>query len=136
MTREFILTRTDFTSESTIGTLTHNGKHVCYILEDVVRGEDDAKVHGKTAIPRGRYEIVITPSPRFKKDLPRLLKVPGFAGILIHSGNSAADSEGCLITGSAKAKNWVSGSKVALAKLQTMLKTYLDAGEQCFITIR
>jgi len=57
------------------------------------------KVYAQTAIPTGKYQIVMTYSSKFKKVMPLLLNVPGFAGIRIHSGNTADDTEGCIITG-------------------------------------
>jgi len=81
------LVRHVFTPRSTIGSLYVDGKFECYTLEDVVRlGE---KVYGETAIPEGTYEVQITFSNRFKRDLPLLLKVPGFEGVRIHPGNFA-----------------------------------------------
>ena len=91
-----------------IGILSIDGKRFCESVEDEDRGlkQTDSletikakKVKGKTAIPVGTYEIKITYSPRFKKNLPLLLNVPGFDGIRIHSGNTADDTEGCLIYG-------------------------------------
>src|SRR5574343_864662 len=74
-------------------------RFICYILEDRIR---DKKVYGSTAIPAGRYEIVMMYSPRFGRELPRLLKVPNFDGILIHPGNDQHDTEGCLLPGSSR----------------------------------
>lgn len=80
----------------------------CNALEDTDRGlrsdmplsEIKAKkVYGQTAIPSGEYECAYTYSARFKKMLPLLLNVKGFEGVRIHSGNSAKDTEGCLILG-------------------------------------
>lgn len=71
-------------------------RFICFILEDRIR---DKKVYGSTAIPAGRYEIVLTYSPKFGRELPRLLKVPNFEGILIHPGNDQGDTEGCLLPG-------------------------------------
>jgi hypothetical protein len=75
-----------------------NGKHECFGVEDLVR---KTKVHGQTAIPPGSYQVANTYSPRFGKYLPLLLNVPGYAGVRIHPGNTAADTEGCLLPGRA-----------------------------------
>jgi len=68
------------------------------ILEDRVR-PDGEKVFGETAIPAGNYKIIVDYSPKFKKNVPHILDVPGFDGIRIHPGNDAEDTEGCLLPG-------------------------------------
>ncbi len=85
---ELRIKRTDFSDQSTIGELSVNGQFECYTLEDKVRPE---KIAGKTAIPAGRYEVVISFSQRFQRPLPLLLKVPNFEGIRIHPGNTAGE---------------------------------------------
>jgi len=70
-----------------------------FAVEDRVRAPG-VKVQDETAIPAGPYKMRISKSVRFGRDLPELLDVPGFSGIRIHKGNSAADSSGCLIIGS------------------------------------
>lgn len=70
---------------------------LCYTLEDVVR--DGPKVPGATAIPPGTYVLTVNYSQRFKKPLPLLLSVPGYAGIRLHGGNTHEDTEGCPLLG-------------------------------------
>lgn len=104
----FRLVREEFTTESTVGKLyfrlsdRDSWTWLCWTLEDVVRevpGQPVAswKIKGRTAIPRGTYPIRVTRSNRFGVDLPLLLDVPGFEGIRIHGGNTAADTEGCIL---------------------------------------
>ncbi len=86
----------------TRGDLYVNGNYECKILEDADRhleNNPEAKVHGQTCIPRGTYQIVIDYSNRFKRELPRLVDVPGFTGVRIHPGNTVEDTEGCLLPG-------------------------------------
>ena len=79
----------------TIGCLWIEGTRFCDTLEDRVRDlKQEPKVPGATAIPAGRYEVIVNRSPRFGRDLPRLLDVPGFEGILIHRGNTAKELHG------------------------------------------
>lgn len=123
---ELTLIRTQKTDISTISTLEIDGVHECFIIEDTDRGLTDfmtleeinsIKIHGKTAIPTGRYKIVLTYSPRFKKILPELKNVKGFAGIRIHVGNYPKDTEGCLLPGTTPSVDCVLNSKVAFAQL-------------------
>lgn len=141
---ELHLQRRFFTSQSTIGELTHNAHHLCWVLEDFDRGLDSkmsldfinsAKVYGKTAIPTGSYEIIINYSNRFKKPLPLLLNVPGFDGIRIHAGNVATNTEGCLLPGTDYEKDRVNNSRVAFASLINEIEEAMKT-EKVFITIQ
>ena len=110
----------------TQGALYLNGVLECYTLEDTVR-EDGVKLPGRTAIPAGCYEIAITESPRFDKEmLPLLLDVPNFTWIRIHWGNTAKDTDGCILVGAVRAKGAVLSSRVAFDKLMTKLKGKSD----------
>lgn len=100
-------------SEYTIGKLYIDGHYLCDTLEDTVR--NGVKIAGKTAIPAGKYKVKKTMSPRFKKILPEILNVPGFSGVRIHAGNTAADTDGCLLLGLNKAKGQVLESQTTMA---------------------
>jgi hypothetical protein len=93
---KLILDRTAYEENATTGDLYIDGVWECATLEDKVR---PVKIKGETAIPAGEYEILLTWSPRFKTILPLLIDVPGFDGIRIHPGNTADDTEGCLLVG-------------------------------------
>lgn len=89
---------------ATLGELFVNGKFECYTVEDEIREVkgltvQQYKVPGKTAIPAGTYDVILSLSNRFKTVLPEILNVEGFTGVRIHPGNSAKDTEGCLLTG-------------------------------------
>jgi hypothetical protein len=112
----------DLLNESfTLGELFIDGIHFCYTVEDVVRHEG-VKVAGKTAIPYGKYKVIINMSNRFQRLMPLLLNVKGFEGVRIHSGNTAADTEGCIIVGTVREPNGVSLSRICYTKLMTKLK--------------
>lgn len=110
-----LLTRFPSRGETTVGKLYVDGGFECYILEDQVRAASEAKVYGKTAIPAGRYRVVMTMSPRFKRVLPLLVNVPGYEGVRIHTGNRAEDTEGCLLPGMDVAADWMSVGRSTLA---------------------
>jgi hypothetical protein len=117
----------------TRGELLLDGVHECWTLEDQVR---DVKIPGQTAIPAGRYRVVLTHSPRFKKVLPELLNVPGFKGIRIHSGNDATHTEGCILVGQRQGKAGVFESRQAMLELMAALDSAVECGEQVWITIK
>jgi hypothetical protein len=110
-----LLTRFPSQHETTIGKLYVDGGFECYILEDQVRPATAPKIYGKTAIPAGRYRVVLTMSPRFKRILPLLEKVPGYEGVRIHTGNRADDTEGCLLPGLDVSADWMSVGRSMLA---------------------
>ena len=116
----------------TIGRLYVDGEYFCDTLEDKVRDlTRETKVYGKTAIPEGTYEVTLrVQSPRFSQKkqydfckgyLPRLLGVPSFEGVLIHVGNTAADTEGCILVGKNTVRGMVTDSLATLKKLYSRL---------------
>lgn len=119
-------------SGCTIGTMRVNGAFECHTLEDQVRGE---KIFGETAIPAGTYSVVISFSPHFQRDLPLLVGVPGFEGVRIHPGNSAADTEGCILVGTSRTGASVGNSRVAFNALYAKIKDARDRHEGIWITV-
>ena len=129
---ELRLKRDPSTANATTGELWLDGLVECFTCEDVVR---PVKIKGETAIPAGRYQIKITPSARFKRDLPLLLNVPNFEGVRIHTGNTAEDTEGCILVGQEMLADGVTHSRDAFAHLFPKLRAALDAGEEVWISI-
>lgn len=131
------LTRDIFKDEFTLGKLYADNKLVGYTCEDKDRKLEDGggKVYGTTAIPRGLYKIVLSFSPHFGKVLPELLNVPGFAGIRIHGGNTAADSLGCILLGACRQSTGVCACAGAMARLINLIEQAEDIGEEAWITI-
>ena len=152
-----VLTRDLFQPAATLGTLRLYGaldlagKPIpdgaeLYTCEDVDRGLDSAaipatlarKVKGQTAIPVGTCRVAVTMSERFKRRLPILLDVPGFAGIRIHPGNTSADTEGCLLVGGRRddANGRVLDSRHPCDWLCAVIAAELQRGGQVTLEIR
>jgi hypothetical protein len=139
---ELQLERRWFTPSATIGHLSIDGRFECFTLED--RAHDGPKIAGQTAIPTGRYEVVLSVSDRVRRGtlwspdpafrLPLLVGVPEFEGIRIHSGNRAADTEGCILVGTSRDTDMIGGSRNALIALFPKIRAGVEAGP-LFITI-
>lgn len=115
------LIRKPSTSQCTIGQLYVDDVFECFTLEDVVR---PIKIAGETAIAAGTYNVVVTYSPHFKRDLPLLLNVPNYDGVRIHPGNTKANTEGCILVGKAIGNDGdsITQSVIAFNKLFDKLK--------------
>ena len=130
------LLRDTYTNKTTIGKLYLNDVFMCDTLEDVCRdlnrdGDLDdpgeTKIYGETAIPSGIYKITLEMSPRFKKLLPLLHGIKNYTGVLIHHGNFAKDTHGCILVGTRGIDVLQGGTSLkALAKLMTELSKYTE----------
>ncbi|CAB4192086.1 hypothetical protein UFOVP1236_2 [uncultured Caudovirales phage] len=118
----------------TMGRLSIDGVATCWTLEDVVRL--GPKVAHETAIPAGTYQVIIDRSIRFEKMLPRLLRVPDFEGVRLHSGNVAADSSGCLLLGMARSATGVTRSREAMSLVQSQIAMALAKGDIVTIEVK
>lgn len=153
---EIIIRRTAFKEGYTIGSL--------YILPEQVNNEEKAvpewfcntmepttrkltsrmpltvirrhKIIGKTAIPTGRYRILITRSRRFGRWLPLLMNVKGFEGIRIHAGNKPEDTRGCILPGFNRRKGYVLDSTRCVLTLVKMMTEAMEKGEKVFVTVK
>src|SRR5262249_8936637 len=114
------------------GELYVDGKFECYTLEDRVR---PVKIPKVTAIPMGTYEVDITYSKRFKRMMPLLLKVPHFAGVRIHSGNTAEDTDGCILVGQVKGEDHIERSRLAYKALYAKIHAAWVRNEDIAIEI-
>lgn len=146
---ELVLKRVAFKESYTIGRLYVDNYYFCDTLEDRNRDTNkngsfdcgEYKVYSQTCIPFGRYKIELrySPkfSPRYKRDLPLLLNVPSFSGVLIHPGNTCDDTAGCILVG----KNKVVGKVVeSRSTWDSLMDDYLqpawDRSEPIFILIK
>lgn len=151
---ELTLKRIALENTYTIGKLYIDGTYFCDTIEDKVRDLNkdgdlndlgECKISSLTAIPYGKYEVTLkVKSPKYSVRptynwcggyLPRLINVPHFDGILIHAGNTADDSAGCILVGENKVKGQVINSMVTLKKLYPILKEASDKNEDIWIKI-
>ena len=113
----------------TIGKLYIDGEYFCDTLEDAVR---EVKIPHQTAIPEGTYRVTLNiVSPKYSQRksydwcggrLPRLLNVPNYDGILIHSGNTIEHTSGCILVGENKEVGKVLNSMATLKRLYKKMK--------------
>ena len=116
--------------------VTVDKRYLCDTLEPKRRNlKKEKKVPGRTAIPEGRYRVLITKSYRFQRWLPILLDVPGFSGVRLHSGNYPSDSQGCILTGFNRKKGMVVNSRSALQMVMLEITAAIDRGEEVWITM-
>lgn len=151
---ELKLIRKTKTDTYTIGELYINNNLFCSTLEDTDRGLLDSmsldeikskKVYGQTAIPKGTYNITLdVVSPKFKDrswakfcegKLPRLINVKGYEGVLIHVGNRAEDTLGCILVGQNATSGFVNNSTDTFKKLYSLLQDSKNKGEKLTIKI-
>lgn len=137
---EILVKRIAKKSKYTIGKMYIDGQYICDTLEDTDRGLNqnmslkeinNKKVYGETAIPTGTYKVDMnTVSPKFKSrtwakpyggKLPRLVSVPGYDGVLIHPGNKAEDTLGCILVGENKAIGQVLNSQITFKRVMSIL---------------
>lgn len=130
---ELLLQREPSVDGATIGRFFINGTFFGFTCEDVTRAPG-VKIPGETAIPLGRYRVIVNMSQRFGRPLSLVIGVDNFTGIRMHSGNGSKDTEGCILIGLARSHNQVLSSRAAmdilLPRIQHALKT-----EDCWLTI-
>lgn len=138
------LNRIYLKEDYTIGNLAIGERFFCNTLEDKVRdlnkdGDLDdpgeGKVYGETAIPYGRYEVIVTYSPRLKRELPMILDVRHFTGIRMHKIRSAKGTLGCVGLGENTEKGILTNGSKYEKELVALLKRYILDGCKIFINI-
>ena len=121
-----------------------DGKKYCNALEDEDRGLTSAmtvdeilavKKYGETAIPTGRYRVTMSYSPKFKKQMPLINAVKGYTGVRIHSGNTPADTLGCVLIGANTEKGKITNSRYWTGLVTGIIKAAIERDEDVFITI-
>jgi len=128
----------------TVGKLYVDGMYMCDTLEDVVRDLNhdgdlndpgEGKIPKQTAIPFGRYRVIVTRSPKFKRELPEILNVNHFTSIRIHAGNKPEDTDGCILVGENKIKGALVRSRYWESHLMERLKYFLLYDHLIYINI-
>lgn len=127
----------------TVGRLYVDDRLFCNTLEDRIVDKnkngvfdgDEKKIYGESAIPYGTYKIIYNWSPKFGRNLPRLLNVPHFEGILIHPGNTAADSAGCILVGKNTEVGRLTNSRYISDELNKLIDEAQQKGEPITIEI-
>ncbi len=117
-------------------------EYLCDTLEPTWRDYEHGayKVKGRSAIPEGRYAVVISYSPKFKAWLPILLGGPEFnrqwQGIRIHAGNTVKDTQGCILVGRNQRVGEVLESRKWLYELKMKIVKAKGRGESVWLTIK
>lgn len=114
----------------TPGVLYVDGLRFCFTCEDEDRHLERvgiaSKIYGRTAIPRGRYRVEVSWSHHFGKELPRILAVQGFDGVLLHGGNRAEDSLGCILLGKVRTTTGIAQCADSVKRLTAMIQACQD----------
>lgn len=143
------LVRSIYTKKSTIGKLFINGIQYCYTLEDTIRGLNEEKIYGETAIPEGTYEITYRTESKMLEDVYKtkyadiknergmlwIRNIPGFEYVYIHIGNYPTDTLGCILLGMSKGIDFIGDSTKAYKTVYPIIADELDKGNKVYITI-
>jgi hypothetical protein len=129
---ELLLKRTAFRENYTIGNLGYIGydEHN-NVIDKIPFLCDTLELNKDKAIPKGKYKVIINLSYKFNRKLPLLLDVPNRMAIRIHRGNSAKDTQGCILVGNNDKVGWVSNSAKYEQRIVELIKEY----RQCWITV-
>lgn len=104
-------------------------------LESSLEAISERKVYGRTAIPRGRYRLVVSFSNRFQKLLPEVLDVPGFTGIRIHGGNRAEHSIGCILVGKVRTSTGIAQCADSVQRIIDQIDDAADLGIESWLEV-
>ena len=112
--------------------------YLCDTLEPTWRDYKNGgrKIPGRSAIPEGRYLVLITWSPKFKQWLPLLWNVPKFTGVRIHAGNTAKDTEGCILVGKNQHVGSLVDSRIWVLRLKQEITDAHERGEKVYLTVK
>jgi len=139
---EITLINDIFGEDYTAGKIYIDGEYFCDTLEDKTRDlnkdgdlndEGEGKVYGETAIPYGIYEMILSWSPKFKKEMPLIIGVKHFEGIRIHSGNTVKDTLGCILVGERNDQSsWLLKYGTSRNTFNRLMDTLKKSGQEIF----
>jgi hypothetical protein len=132
MITELLVSREKETADATLGRFYWGNTYFYRTCEPLQRA---VKIMDQTAIPEGRYQILMQFSPHFGKDMPHLQNVPDFSDIMIHNGNTVADTHACILIGLTPYVDGVGSSVAALNDFMPRLEQALLNGE-VYVTIK
>jgi len=130
------LIRRKLTEKTTQGVLYSDQKFLCWTLEDKWRDLlVEPKIPGETCIPEGHYRVVLDRSDRFRRIMPYIIDVPHFTGILLHPGNTHADTKGCILVGLSRSEDYIGLSRIAFSRLMFQVWDADQKQEEIWLTI-
>lgn len=135
---KFLLKREIFQEGFALGRLYKDGEYFGFTCEDCDRQLENGgtKIPGQTAIPAGTYRLSISYSTRFKRPMPIVEGVPGFSGVRIHGGNTAADTEGCPLLGATRTATGVASCAEVNSRLMGVIAMAEEAGDKCWLEVK
>lgn len=122
-----LLKRDSFNDRFTLGKLFVDGHYYCETLEDTDRNLESGgvKIPRETAIPRGRYLLVVSMSSRFGRPMIEVKNVREFSGVRIHGANTADDVEGCIGVGNVRTQNGIAQCAGVVRNLTKLVGSYI-----------
>ncbi len=135
---KLLLKRTWFTDKSTQAPILINDTFECFTLEDTDRCLETGgiKIPEETAIPRGRYRVIIDWSDRFQRPMPHVLDVPQFKGIRFHILNTIDETEGCIGLGAKRGIDRLDLSAIAFNQFFKKLFNIWATGEEIWLEVK
>jgi hypothetical protein len=135
---DVVLQRDIMNDSFTLGTMYVGMQHFGYTCEDTDRRLEDGgeKIYGQSAIPRGRYRLTTSASKRFGRVMPIVEMVPGFTGVRVHGGNTAADTEGCPLLGRVRTLGGVANCAERVQALTKLIQDTEANGDTCWLTVK
>ncbi len=130
--------KVDGSESFTPGTMYLNDEFFCYTCEDADRQLEKGgmKIKTRTAIPKGKYRVIVTFSETFGKPLPLLVDVHQFEGIRCHGGNRAEDSEGCILVGRRRTSDGIGECRATVQAMITSIESAETLGYTCWLEVR